>query len=805
MGTLPRCLCLILTLLIAGLRPSAGVRGGSQESDPWWGTKDAIQIRLAFERARNNRDFAALEIEAERAEKLALLRHARLPAVRYLINLGAARLAQFRYRKALDAFLEARRMAGEIGDTPDQAAVEVNLSSLFYEMADLDSARRYAEQAYARSRPLPHPYYAPQLRYQLGKVYSLQRDPRAAEMFRQGIEAAREQGRPADEAQGWDFLGDECSRNGQSADAEHAFTEAFRLRRFFFPAGLPFSYARFGALRLAQGRLPEAERFTNLALAAGSQIGAAFPKFLLIHQRGEIRLARGDTGNALRDFEQAADLASLWRQETLPAISALTATNVDLQKHVFDSLVDTAAHRAVERHDSRLAWKAFQALEDNRAASLREVVALGGRWQLPVQYWDELGQMRAEQARLELSGRVTSPRLESIRTRIAEMEAETGIRTGNKVENFRTRNSLIHLRQVLSNSQLLLSFRLGEQESYVWAITRRTFRLYRLGPADEIRAHIARFRDAVRQGRPEAAELGARLYAQLFGGLDPGESRHPKWVISAEDALLEAPLSAAVPERKGSGLKYLVQRHSLQFVPGAMSLAGGQVKRAGGEWLGVGDPIYNRADPRWHGENSSGEERPAWLATAAVQMNRLVGSGEELRASARSWPGSLALLEGADATREKFEAAIARHPGVIHLATHVIAPVDRAGQALIAFGLNASGTAQFLSTGEIAMLRVPGAVVSMAGCATGAGEIRAGAGLLGLTRAWQMAGASTVIGALWPVPDAQGDLFPSFYRYLREMPAAEAMRRSQIDMIQAGGWRAAPKNWAAYLVTGGVQ
>jgi CHAT domain-containing protein len=101
------------------------------------------------------------------------------------------------------------------------------------------------------------------------------------------------------------------------------------------------------------------------------------------------------------------------------------------------------------------------------------------------------------------------------------------------------------------------------------------------------------------------------------------------------------------------------------------------------------------------------------------------------------------------------------------------------------------------------MLHVPGSLVVMTGCSTGTGEARAGAGLLGLTRAWQMAGAGTVLATSWPELDSTGEIFKSFYRHLRNAPAAEALRRSQVEMIHSGTWRAAPSYWASYQVTGG--
>ena len=50
---------------------------------------------------------------------------------------------------------------------------------------------------------------------------------------------------------------------------------------------------------------------------------------------------------------------------------------------------------------------------------------------------------------------------------------------------------------------------------------------------------------------------------------------------------------------------------------------------------------------------------------------------------------------------------------------------------------------------------------------------------------------------------SSGDIFSRFYHYLPENSAAEALRRSQIEMAHGGTWRAAPAYWASYQLTGG--
>jgi CHAT domain-containing protein len=215
--------------------------------------------------------------------------------------------------------------------------------------------------------------------------------------------------------------------------------------------------------------------------------------------------------------------------------------------------------------------------------------------------------------------------------------------------------------------------------------------------------------------------------------------------------------------------------------------------------------VYNSADPRAiagrGGQNGRGKARG--------QLNRLVNTSRELQRSSASWrtttgvAPTIQILEGTSALRDSFLQALNAAPSTVHLATHVLTSVTRSEQAFLAFSLDANGSPGLLSTAQIGMLRVPGALIVMTGCATGTGDPRVGAGLLGLTRAWMMAGARAVVATNWEVPDADGDLIPAFYQNLRTHPAAEALRRSQIQLIHSGTWQASPAYWAAFEVTGG--
>jgi len=815
MATCRTGLCLILTLWLVGSRSATAIRTGLPDSSPVW-DQDARKIQKIALRYREAGDLIAAEKLYREGYQEALRLGDRRAAVRYLISAGGCQLLAFRYRDALSTFLQARDLAAVIGDRTDFGAIAVNLSSVYLQVWDFDAALRTGEEGLATTK-LVRSYSRPYLLLQMGRLRTMLGDSGSETYFADGIEAARAQGNTPLEAQGWDLLGDQRLGEERLDGAERAFLEAFRLRVFFSRRELGISYGRLGALKLAQGDLATASRFTERSAEAARRGAPSWPQHLLKEQQGRIRLAQGQVGAALTDFSAALDATARWKLDVLPARSSLTSANVALEQQVFRSFIQLAAGYASKAASPVWAAKAFQAVEINRAASLRESIALAEVWKekLAPEYWDVVGQLASEETR-RLQTTATGVLAESLRLKLTEMEAQAGVGfRAKKEESFRDQTSLTLFQEGLKDSELFLSFSLGKTESYLWAVSRKSLRLYRLAPQQEIATDVQAFREALPLGGPDIARRGQKLYRALFGQLRPQESKKTAWLLSLEGALFDVPFAALVTEQQGGNTVYLVERHSLQTVPGALLLeapedwssrgdrARGQVP---GEFLGVGDPIYNVADQRWR--------RPVFFSQrnkTEGQLDRLVGSGREVEASARSWrdgSGATTVLQGPAARRDTFLGLLARHPAVIHLATHVLEPTDHREQGFVAFGLgaNSNGSSpqpQYLTTSSIAGLHVPGALVVMTGCATGAGDIRAGAGLLGLTRAWLMAGARAVISTAWPVEDSSGDIFSRFYHYLPENSAAEALRRSQVEMAHGGTWRASPAYWASYQLTGG--
>jgi CHAT domain-containing protein len=114
-----------------------------------------------------------------------------------------------------------------------------------------------------------------------------------------------------------------------------------------------------------------------------------------------------------------------------------------------------------------------------------------------------------------------------------------------------------------------------------------------------------------------------------------------------------------------------------------------------------------------------------------------------------------------------------------------------------------------LTAEEVAALNLNGvqwAVLS--GCDTGVGEVRVGEGVFGLRRAFQVAGARTVIMSLWPVEDEATRLWmTSLYegRLMKALSTADAVREASLAVLRNRRTKdlsAHPFHWAGFVAAG---
>jgi CHAT domain-containing protein len=97
------------------------------------------------------------------------------------------------------------------------------------------------------------------------------------------------------------------------------------------------------------------------------------------------------------------------------------------------------------------------------------------------------------------------------------------------------------------------------------------------------------------------------------------------------------------------------------------------------------------------------------------------------------------------------------------------------------------------------------AVVVLSSCDSSVGNARDGVGMRGLTSAFLIGGAGSVVGSLWPVEaSSTADLMISFHRAFAagQMPVAKALREAQLAFLESFPERLHPYYWSGFEVTG---
>jgi CHAT domain-containing protein len=146
-------------------------------------------------------------------------------------------------------------------------------------------------------------------------------------------------------------------------------------------------------------------------------------------------------------------------------------------------------------------------------------------------------------------------------------------------------------------------------------------------------------------------------------------------------------------------------------------------------------------------------------------------------------------------------------------------PRLRSGLALAGANKWQERSAKGLSDGLLTALEAENldlegtALVVLSACETGRGEVQVGEGVLGLRRAFQVAGAQTVLASLWMVPDAETEQLMTncLKRWLKGEGPANALRQAQLELIrrlrQSDNPRlrqAPPLYWAGFICHGGL-
>ena len=107
-----------------------------------------------------------------------------------------------------------------------------------------------------------------------------------------------------------------------------------------------------------------------------------------------------------------------------------------------------------------------------------------------------------------------------------------------------------------------------------------------------------------------------------------------------------------------------------------------------------------------------------------------------------------------------------------------------------------------LTAKDVESMELDADLVVLSACHTARGQINS-EGVLGLARAFQIAGARSVVTALWAIPDGATEYFmKQFYGNLRRgQPIADAIRTTQVTMLESQDFNDVI-NWGSFKVFG---
>ncbi|HJT28018.1 MAG TPA: CHAT domain-containing tetratricopeptide repeat protein [Pyrinomonadaceae bacterium] len=432
--------------------------------------------------------------------------------------------------------------------------------------------------------------------------------------------------------------------------------------------------------------------------------------------------------------------------------------------------------------------------------------------------------------------------LKSVNTELSQLEAEYGqlIETINQrypAYKQITQPTAWDVRriqeEIIKDDQtLLLEYSIGASKSYVWAVTHDKIKTFEI-PGEEVITQAARKVSAL-LALPPASDTANQLtqasqeLSQMILSPVAAELNKRVVIVVADGALHYIPFQVLPMP---SGNEPLVAKFEIVNAPSASIIGDLRQERERRKTptkllAAFGDPVFYSTSTN-NGEKSSDDLIAAqtrdipWRSTLRdVELNRdsfdpsviapLFYAARELR-NLRDLAGGGGLVLGEfAATRERLLNTDLSDFAILHLATHgFLDPKRPEYSGLLLSTVNSEGRKidGFVGLQDIYQLRAPVNIVVLSACQTALGKDVRGEGLVGMTRGFIHAGASSVVASLWSVDDgATAELMKRFYSNLLQqgMSPAEALRAAQNSIRQEPEW-ASPYYWGAFTIQGDYQ
>ena len=778
-----------------------------------------------------------------------------------LNNLGSLYSWMGEAQKAREHYTKALRLARDANDPRSEATVLNNLSSISTDLGEWQKALEYFEQSLKLSRKLNDRQLEATTLNSAGKAYDeLGQPQKAFEYLTQAQQIFHDLGDRPGEAQTLSNLGVIHTNRGEPQKSLDYFQQSLAIwqakedqrSEAYTLNHLGGAYHSSGekqqaldchlrALRLSQAvgdRLAEAYSLSSLgvsyaALGEKQQAREAYGQALALWRAmsnpwrqaitlGNLAAVERDLGEldaARSDVEAALKIVESLRARI--ASQELRASYFASAQSSYHLYLDLLAQLDQQRPTAGFAAAALHASERARARSLLELLTeerleINQGRDPALKERERANQTRLSWLNTQLSRERAArrPDEKKIATLTAELkqaesererlEMEIRVKIPQYAEIFYPEPLRSEAIQALLDDQTsLLEYALGDDESFLFVVSRDGARVYRLPRAAEIERQVEKLRAALarpgRQSFGDYVQASRQLYQMLIAPASGTIAGKRRLLIAPAGKLYYLPFEALLTEDPRTGgqadyraLAYLLRRWTISYAPSASVLASlrqhqsrlarqddsGAVK----QFVGFADPVYEDKLPR------------------------LIDSGREVGRIAQLFPRlQTAIYSRGEATEEN----VKRNPDpgrarYLHFSTHGIINQAQPQNSALALTPNvASAEDGRLYVNEIFDLKLNAELVVLSACDTGLGQELKGEGVIGLTRAFLYAGSSSVVVSLWQVADrSTSEMMVKFYRRLnRPADKAEALRQAKLEMIETG-YYAHPHCWAPFVLMG---
>ncbi len=841
-----------------------------------------IQARLLQNIAVRHLDSGEPNRAAERLqESLALSRELRLrdDEAIALHNLSGAWLQLGEYQKALDSDTQALALARAAGYLRIEVGAHIMLGQIQQRLGDEASAMEHLQQALALCRKAGYRNEEAIALINLGAAYQKRgQSSQALDYIKQATAIHRALGARAALLSDLSHLGVVHLAREENDQAAESFRETLALSR---ELGVPrfevASLLHLGRIYRARGEREQAAESLNRAIELSRTINYAYLEAEALRELAQLSLDQKNFQQAQTQIEQAIKLFESSRATV--GSQDLRASFRGKSQDYYEALIETLMRRHQQDSTGEFAARAFQASEQSRARSLVELlneaqadIRQGIAPELTERELrktlaaksDRLARMRAADLNRE-------PAIE-LKREIAELiaqhdETQTRIRLSNPRYAALTSPEPLKFgdiqKRALDSNTLLLEYSLGEERSYLFAVTPTALHSFVLPGRKEIETKARLFyRLVTERGKPgafrsaeesrqwqerndqECQAAAMDLSRTLLGPV--AELLAKKRLMIVADGILHYIPFSALPEpestgQTGRGSKRvrspqsairnpLVVNHEIVALPSVSVLEmlrrDKTRPRTARKTIAVlADPVFEESDVRINGKISADvvaaravegaeETQSAKAATTADSDSaspyiRLPFTRLEAERIARLVPErERKVALGFEASRALATSQELEQFRYLHFATHGLLDNTHPELSGLVFSLvNERGEKQngFLRGMDVYNLRLPAELVVLSGCQTALGKEVSGEGLLGLTRGFMYAGSKRVMAGLWKVNDAAtAELMQRFYKEMlgeKHLTPAAALRAAQISMWREPRWRS-PFYWAAFVLQG---